>query len=138
MELHAQAVGGLNHKLQGVKARVLALGAGEDVGPGVILRGVQRVGEGPHMDEQGVCPLLLGSLGDGLEVFLKGRLGVLCRVQGEVGHPHPHQGPFFLRRTGGSAGLGAGRGALLRRGLRPRPKNHTPATAASSAAHSTR
>ena len=122
VELQAQAVGGVNHKLQGVKARVLALGAGEDVGPGVQRRGVQGVAEGPHVDKQGVHPLLLGGLGNGLEVFRKSLLGVLRRVQGEVGHPHPHQG--FLLPGGGGAGPGRWGGAAFPGGGLPAKEPH--------------
>ena len=45
-------------------------------------------------------------------VNAKSLLGVLRRVQGEVGHPHPHQG-FLLLPGGGGAGLGRWGGAAF-------------------------
>ena len=99
-------MGGVDHKLQRVKAGVLPLGAGEDVGPGVSGGRVQGVGKGPHMDEHGVDPFLLGGLGDLQIIGLKCLLGVLRGGEGEIGHPHSHQ--RFLLCLGDNCG-GAGR-----------------------------
>ena len=101
MEFHALAVGVFYHKGQRIKAGVLSLLSGEDMGPGVQLGGVQSVAKGTHMDKQGIDPLFPGRVRDLFKILLKGRLGMLRRGEGHIRDPNAGKHGLFpglLRR----------------------------------------
>ena len=110
VELQPQGVGPLHPVLQRVEAVPggSALGAGEIAAPGVVVRGVQGVGGGPHLEDHRVHAQLHALLEDGVGVPLQHRRvgGGLAGVVQPVHRGHPHR-PELL--AGGDRGrLGRG------------------------------
>ena len=112
VELQAQLVGLLHPVGQGIKAVFGGgtLGTGEVLAPGIILRGIEGIGGGPHLEDYGGHAHIRTVFQDLVGVRLQHRrvCGGLAGIVQAVHRGHPH-GPEVLLlpgRGGGSARLG--------------------------------